>query len=137
MNTAGLVGCGGGGGSSLTETFTDIIAGGATAPALQVSPSIVDFGEVPFGGRIIQELIVENRGDEPLSVLWMETTLDLDVFSHNVRRGETFPLPLDPGETWSFELTYIAIEPNAGGDIQLRTHDEQVYVDVFGTTPSS
>ena len=107
-----VITCGDGNGAqviTLTANNHDDIKQGKH---IKVTPSSVDFGEVPVGLSNTAEFIVRNVGTENMSFTVEETHRDVDIFDS----GKTFTLA--SGDEKSFVVAYRPTTVNTGFNLK-------------------
>jgi hypothetical protein len=77
------------------------------APAMQLQPTIVSFGDVQVGAAAAQNVTITSFGTAPLTVSAITITGSGFTVS-----GLTLPATLDPGQTADFEISF---DPSAAG----------------------
>jgi len=109
--------------------------GTAAKPCLDVSPRIVDFGEVAPGCRSRERMIsFDNTCASPITVtgVWINENGESDAF--DVKRRPSLPLVVNGGG--SDPLTVVFAPPDAGsrsGTVRIEANGEVYLVELAGT----
>ena len=89
------------------------------APAIEVSPSTLDFGDLANGTVAVQSVWIANVGDAPLRVLG----LDVDAPTDFALLTNPTPVDLDPGQSTAFDVSFTAGDHEVRGWIDVGSDD--------------